>query len=185
MGVRHLVTAGELERMGGDFELVRGELVPVMTPAGRRHGRLAAFLTAELETFVRARRVGRVYVEVGYRLFSHPDTVRGPDVSFVSRERETTARGRGGFVPGAPTLAIEIASSDKPMAQLAAKAAEYLEAGALLVWVVDPTRRKVRVHRPGQAARTLSRADTLDGADVLPGFTLPLSRLFAELDDRP
>ncbi|HLB36076.1 MAG TPA: Uma2 family endonuclease [Gemmatimonadales bacterium] len=185
MAVRHLVTARELERMGrADLELVRGELVPVMTPAGEQHGTLAAFLTAELWAFVRAHDLGRVYVEVGYKLFSDPDTVRGPDVSFVSRKRQTTAKRRRGFIHGVPDLAIEIASADKPMTQLTAKAVEYLEAGTLLVWVVDPKRRKVRLHRPRQPVRTLSQTDTLDGADVLPGFTLPLSRLFAELEDQ-
>ena len=68
------------------------------------------------------------------------------------------------------------------MTQLAAKAAEYIEAGTPLVWVVDPVRRRVRVHHPGQPVRTLSQTDTLDGADVLPGFSLPLWRRFAELD---
>ena len=143
MAVRHLVTARELERMGrADLELVRGELVPVMTPAGEQHGTLAAFLTAELWAFVRAHDLGRVYVEVGYKLFSDPDTVRGPDVSFVSRKRQTTAKRRRGFIHGAG----------------------------------------VRVHQPGQRVGTLSEADALDGVDVLPGFTLPLWRRFAELD---
>ena len=183
MDVRHLVTARELERMDrDDLELVRGVLVPVMTPAGEQHGTLAAFLTAELWAFVRAHDLGRVYVEVGYKLFGNPDTVRGPDVSFVSRERQTTAKRRRGFIHGVPDLAIEIASCDKPMTQLAAKAAEYVEAGTPLVWVVDPRRRQVRVHRPGQPVSSLAQTDTLEGADVLPGFSLPLSRLFAELD---
>jgi Uma2 family endonuclease len=183
MAVRHLVTARELERMGRhDLELVRGELVPVMTPAGEQHGTLAAFLTAELWAFVRAHDVGRVYVEVGYKLFSDPDTVRGPDISFVSRERRTTARPRRGFIHGTPDLAIEIASSDRPVKQLAAKAAEYLAAGTRLVWVIDPERRVARVYRPDRPVETLSQEAALHGAEVLPGFSLPLSHLFAELD---
>ncbi len=183
MAVRNLVTADDLERMGrADLELVRGELVAVMTRAGEQHGTLAAFLTVVVGTFVRTHDLGRVYVEVGYKLFSDPDTVRGPDVSFVSRKRQTTAKPRRGFIRGAPDLAIEIVSSEKPVAQLTAKALEYIEAGTLLVWVVDPDPREVRVHRPGQPALTVSKTDTLDGADVLPGFTLPLFRLFAELD---
>ncbi len=184
MAVRHLVTAEELERMGSPdfgFELVRGELVPV-TPAGREHGALTAFLIAELTAFVRARNLGRVYNELGFKLFTNPDTVRAPDVSFVSWDREAAFKGRRGFVPGAPDLAIEIVSEDNTAAQLAAKATEYLEAGTRLVWVVDPESRQVTVHRPDQAVLTLSATQTLDGGDVLPGFTLLLTRLFAELD---
>ena len=184
MAVRQLVTAEELERMGSPafgFELVRGELVPV-TPAGDMHGALAAALTGELRAFVQANHLGRVYVETGYRLFSNPDTVRGPDVSFVSRARAATLKRRRGFIHSAPDLAIEIVSEDNTPAQLATKAAEYLAAGTRLVWIVDPEPRHVRIHQPGRAVVTLPATDTLDGGDVLPGFTLPLAALFAELD---
>lgn len=183
MVTRHLVTADQLERMGReDLELVRGELVPVMTPAGEQHGTLAAFLTAELWSFVRAHNLGRVYVEVGYKLFSNPDTVRGPDVSFVSRTRAAAPPRRRGFIHGVPDLAIEIASTDKPMAELTTKAGEYLTAGTRVVWLVDPETRRVHAHRPGQPVLTLSDRDVLEGGDLLPGFALHLSRLFAELD---
>jgi len=83
---------------------------------------------------------------------------------------------------GVPDLAIEVVSFDKTLADLSAKAAEYLAAGARLVWVVDPDPRQVVIHRPGRPAETLSAERTLDGGDVLPGFTLALPRLFAELD---
>ena len=178
MAARHLVTADELQRMGReDLELVRGELVPVMTPAGEQHGALAAFLTMEIGTFARAHDLGRVYVEVGYRLFSDPDTVRGPDVSFVSRKREATTRRRDGFIRGAPDLAIEIASSDKPMTQLTAKAAEYLEAGTRLVWVVDAEQRDARVYRVDGSEVLLGPENALEGEDVLPGFVCLLASL--------
>jgi Uma2 family endonuclease len=75
-----------------------------------------------------------VYVaETGFTLQRNPDTVRAPDVSFVCRERDAAPRSRRGFVPGAPDLAIEIRSPDNTLAELATKAAEYLEAGARLV----------------------------------------------------
>jgi len=163
------------------FELVRGELVPV-TPAGREHGALTAFFIAELTAFVRARNLGRVYNELGFKLFTNPDTVRAPDVSFVSWDREAAFKGRKGFVPGAPNLAVEIVSFDKTVEGVSAKGAEYLEAGTRLAWVVDPDTRQVMVHRRGQAVLTQSPTETLDGVDVLPGFTLLLTRLFAELD---
>jgi Uma2 family endonuclease len=182
MHVEHLVTADQLEQMRrSDLELVRGVLVPVMTPAGGEHGALAGFLAVELGTFVRAHRLGRVYVEVGYKIFSHPDTVRGPDLSFVSAKREAAAPYRRGFIHGAPDLAVEIVSQDKTVAQLSAKAREYLKAGTLLVWVVDPPTRTVRVHQPGRRVATLAMDGTLDGGAVLPGFSLPLAHLFSDM----
>lgn len=183
MGVRHLVTADQLEAMGReDLELVRGVLVPVMTPARGEHGALAAFLTVEVGIYVRTHDLGRVYVEVGYKIFSNPDTVRGPDLSFVSTKREAAATFQRGFIHGAPDLAIEIVSQDRAIDELTTKAQEYLEAGTLLVWVVDPPTRTVRVHRRSQAVITLSPNGTLDGGEVLPGFALALARLFAEVE---
>lgn len=183
MDVGHLVTADELERMGReDLELVRGVLVPVMTPAGGEHGALAALLTASLFAFVKPRDLGRVYVEVGYRLFTDPDTVRGPDVSFVSKKREAQAKLRRGFIHGAPDLAIEIVSQDKTLADVTIKAGEYMQAGTLLVWVVNPPTRTVQVHQPQRLTRTLTVGETLDGGDLLPGFTLTLAELFAQAE---
>jgi Uma2 family endonuclease len=184
MPADHLVTAEDLERMGERgrwLELVHGELVAVNPPGGE-HGALAALLAAELITHVNPRGLGRVYVESGFVLLRNPDTVRGPDVSFVSRERDAHFPSRQGFLPGAPDLAIEIWSPDNTMAELARRAAEYLDAGAQQVWIVDPRSRAVTVHAPGRAVAVLTAGDTLDGGDVLPGFSLSILRLFAALD---
>src|SRR5438876_4579140 len=85
------ITAEQLERLGSayhDFELVRGELVP-MTPPGAEHGILAVALASELRRVVHPRGVGHVYVETGYTLFRTPDGVRGPDVRFRSSAHAT------------------------------------------------------------------------------------------------
>lgn len=179
-----LVTAEELERMGERghlFELVRGELVPVNPPGGE-HGALAVALAAELWTFVKERGLGRVYTESGFVLARGPDTVRGPDVSFVSRGREATAGLRRGFLQAAPDLAVEIWSPDNSMPALRAKAREYLAAGTRCVWLIDPRRRIAEAHTPDHPVTSLTADDTLDGGDVLPGLNLPLTRLFAVLD---
>ena len=125
MGVRRLVTAEELERMGErdfDFELVRGKLVPV-TPGGREHGALAMVLGARLWAFAQAHDLGRVYAaETGYVLGCDPDIVRAPDVSFVAREREAAMGSRRGFIDGAPDLTVEVRSPDDTLAPLSSKA---------------------------------------------------------------
>jgi len=181
MAIRQLVTAEELERLGTldqDYELVRGELVPV-SPPGPIQGHLAIRIGGALDAFVRPRQLGTVYVETGYILARAPDTVRGPDVSFLSRER-AAALGRRGFVPHAPDLAVEIRSPDQTLAELTAKLQEYLDAGARLAWLVDPPSQTVRVHEPQRAPRVLAIGDVLDGGEVLPGFGLPVAELFAE-----
>jgi Uma2 family endonuclease len=184
MAVPHLVTAEQLEHMPDEprYELVRGELVPVNPPGGE-HGELAAWFAAALTAFVRPRRLGTVYVETGFILSRHPDTVRGPDVAFVTRERRASLGGRiRGFIPGAPDLAVEIRSPDNTLAELSAKAMEYLRAGTRLVWVVDPPAHTVLVHRLGEPALTFSSEASLDGGPVIPDFRFPLDELFAEPD---
>ncbi len=183
MPERHLVTAHELEALGKpepDFELVRGELVPV-TPAGMEQGRLAGRIAVELGMYARPRRLGSVYVaETGFRLFQDPDTVRAPDVAFISAEREARLGSRRGFFPGAPDLAVEIRSPDQTRAELEEKAREYLDARARLVWLVDPPTRTVWVYAPGMTPAALSVEGVLDGGSVLPGFALPVAALFGE-----
>lgn len=181
MSTHQLVTAEELERMStldGDYELVRGKLVPV-NPPGPIQGHLAIRIGGALDTFVRARRLGTVHVETGYILARGPDTVRGPDVSFLTRER-ATALGSRGFVPHGPDLAVEIRSPDQTLAELTSKIQEYLDAGTRLAWLVDPRSQTIRVQEPARAPRVLEVGDVLDGGDVVPGFRLALKELFEE-----
>jgi Uma2 family endonuclease len=159
-------------------ELVAGEVVCEPQP-NPEHGAIAANLTYHLRSFLAANRLGRVVVESGYVLQRGPDTVRGPDVSFISTTR-WAATNRRSFFEGAPDLAVEVASPSDSRPKLAAKAREYLRAGSRLVWVVWPRTRTVDVHRPGSPPTTLGTADTLDGGDLLPGFTLPVSLIFED-----
>ena len=162
----------------GPCELVRGQLVR-MPPAGGEHGRVAFNLARELGVHVKARGLGTVYAaETGFVLGRNPDTVRAPDVAFIRAERRgETATAR--FIPGAPDLAVEVLSTHDTHRSLAAKAADWLAAGARLLWVVDPEARTVTVHRPGAEPLVLGEDERLDGDDVVPGFRLPVADIFA------
>jgi Uma2 family endonuclease len=180
MQTSQLVTAEELVRMGRagfSYELIGGRLVR-MNPPNHEHGRIALDLGAELRQFVRANDLGHVVVESGYTLTRNPDTVRGPDVSFVRKGRPNYPPASGFFV-GSPDLAVEVRSPDDTIAELLDMAAEYLGAGTELVWIVDPADATVRVLRRDAAMVTLGVNDVLDGAAVVPGFQLPLGELFA------
>ena len=173
-----LLTADELERLpetGRRTELVRGHLV-VSEPPGFRHGDIVANLTFVISSFVRPRNLGRVLAESGYVLFTGPDTVRGPDASFVRRERIPDPIPRG-FARFAPDLAIEVLSPSNRPGEVLEKVGDYLNAGTLLVWVIDPDRRQARVYRADGTIVTVSENEPLDGEDVLPGFTCVLSEV--------
>lgn len=178
-----LLTAEELARMpepptGERYELVKGELIE-MSPPSIYHGRFAIRLGTRLDAFVEAHELGEVFVESGYTLEHDPDTVRGPDVSFLSAARiPPEGLPEEGFFPGAPDLAIEIVSPGDLDYEIHGKVDDYLENGTRLVWVVRPKQRTVTVYHPDGTARRLGIRDTLSGEDLLPGFELALVELF-------
>ncbi len=175
-----LVTADELLHMPDDGyknELVEGRLIR-MPPPGFSHGLIAARFAGALLQFVDVRRLGAVAVETGYKLARDPDTVRGPDVSFVRRERiEATGKPRG-YWSGPPDLAVEVLSPDDRPSEMTRKVREYLTHGVRMVWVIEPDDRTVTVHQPHVDPVTLTREQELDGGDVVPGFRCAVSRLF-------
>ena len=118
-----------------------------------------------------------VAAETGFKLQSNPDTVRAPDLAFIRADR-VPARPPDGFAEFAPDLVVEVLSPDDRPAEVRAKLADWLTAGVRLVWVVDPNRESVRVHRPGGSEAALDIDGSLDGEDVLPGFMLPLKTIF-------
>jgi Uma2 family endonuclease len=83
------------------------------------------------------------------------------------------------FVPLAPDLAVEVLSPSDRMADAMSKVTMYLQAGVRLVWLVDPATLTVTIFRQDAAPKMVREADTLDGADVLPGFRIPVAEIFS------
>ena len=174
-----LVSADELERMPKDdfrYELVRGQLIR-MSPVAPRHGDVTVAVASLLWQHVRANRLGRVWTEVGFRLFSNPDTVLAPDVAFVRADRLPPSESRG-FYPGAPDLAIEVLSPDDRPSDVSSKVRDYLAAGTPMAVIIDPGARTVTVHRPGVVAEILDEGGTLDFDPVVSAFRVSLAVLF-------
>ncbi len=180
--VRQQVTAEELIRMPGDgfrYELVRGELRQ-MTPAGNVHGRVAMNVGISLGSHVKAHDLGAVYAaETGFRLAGDPDTVRAPDVAFVSRERLEEAGETEGYWPGAPDLAVEVISPGDSYVEVEEKVFGWLEAGTKMVVAVNPRKRSATVYRSLADITVLTETDVLDGGNVVPGFRLAVQEIFA------
>lgn len=176
-----LFTIEEFERLPEDdrhkFELVRGRLVRESRP-GARHGRLGIKLGRRLDEFAIEHDLGLVFTDTGFTLFRDPDTLRGPDLSFVSRARIPASGYAGTFWQLAPDLAVEILSPSNRPGEMREKVSDYLAAGSLEVWVVDAERQLITVHRRNAEVERLEAGDTLDGGAVLPGFRLPLAELF-------
>lgn len=176
-----LVTADELLHLpSGEFryELIKGE-VRQMTPAGFYHGRIGMKLAGPLNQFVEAHNLGVVCLaETGFRIAQNPDTVRAPDIAFVLRERIPESGLPQGYFPGAPDLAVEVVSPGDTVYEVEEKITDWLEAGTLAVWVVNPKQRSVAIHHDAAPVIVLRENDELDGGEVVPGFRLPVAALF-------
>lgn len=178
------ITAEQLWEMGEDsrYELIEGELI-AMSPAGGEHGQIEWRLAAYLGPFILSQDLGEGFgSETGFRL--GPDTVLAPDAAFISIERLPPDDERKGFMPLAPDWAAEVVSPSERPAETLRKVYVYLEAGVRPLWVIYPTSRTVTVYTQEQPPRVLAEDDTLDGADVLPGFKLPVRALFERLPRR-
>ena len=180
--ISQLMTAEDLLRMPDDgfcYELVKGELRK-MAAAGYQHGRISMNISTPLDQHVRAHDLGTVYAaETGFTLASDPDTVRAPDVAFIRRERVAEVGDTGGYWPGAPDLAVEVISPGDTYTEVQEKILEWLDAGTRMVIAVNPRRRVVTVYRSLADISILTENDTLDGGDVVPGWSMPVRDVFA------
>lgn len=175
------VTSDDLLRMpnnGHRYELLGGELRK-MAPAGQKHGRIIINITTPLDQYVRANQLGAVYAaESGFQLTRNPDTVRAPDVAFVSSERLAKLGEVEGYWPGAPDLAVEVIFPSDSYADVEDKVFDWLTAGSRLVIVVNPRKRAVTLYKSLSEISVLTEGDTIDANDVVPGWKLPVRNVF-------
>ena len=174
-----LITADELLLMpddGSEYELVRGVLTEQMPPPGDGHGEVTWRFAAALGKYSDDRDYGFVRENAGFRLESDPDTVRAPDVAWIAPGRITEAI--PGYQAVVPDLAVEIKSPSDTPRDVAERAQLWLGFGSQEVWYGDPERTTVTRYRPGQEPEVLGEDDVLDGGDLLPGFSVPVWRLF-------
>jgi len=170
-------TEDDLRAMPSDgykYELVDGQIV--MSPAGFRHGLVSVRLGGRLLAFVDAHDLGYVLdSSTGFRLPG--GNVRCPDVAFVAKARVDVDTLPDGFPELVPDLVVEVLSPDDRPRMILDKVGEYLQAGVRLVWVIDPRAVRAVVYRSLTDVREVPDDGSLDGEDVLPGFTCRLAEI--------
>lgn len=166
---------------GWRYELVEGVLVR-MAGCGEQAATIGVIVASALFAFVRPHGLGVVTGADGIYTFPNARTGLVPNVGFYSAARRALIVDRRKPIPFAPDLAVEVASPSQDAEDMAAKALLYLRGGTRLVWVVWPDRRQIEVWRVGDTAptTTLSSGDILGGEDVVPGFAVPISEVFAD-----
>ncbi len=158
-----------------------GELV-ILPMVGFRGNRQETELNAEMTIFRRAH--GGVNVSQTSRFRLATGALRGPDAAWVTQERydAITEQERETVFPGAPDFVVEIRSISDNLAPLQRKMRLWMDGGARLGWLIDPRQRRVYIYRIGQPEpEILEDPETLDGEDVLPGFSFAVRRHIFDL----
>ena len=178
---RTAVSVEQLLRMpdtGSRYELARGELIE-KPPAGARHGHITSRIDGRLGNYVEETGAGKVFTaDTGFVLERGPDTVRAPDVAFVSEDRLPRGELPSGFLEMAPDLAVEVVSPSDSADQVQEKMEQWMRHGVRLAWLVYPATRSVAVYRALDDVRILTGRDVLSGEPVIPGFSRTVEELF-------
>jgi Uma2 family endonuclease len=180
---RKLLTADDLLAMPDDgkkYELVRGELIE-MPPPGFSHGVVTARLGMRFGHFIEENNLPFIYgTETGIYIERGPDTVRAADFNVISLERISAPIPDRGYVFGVvPDLVLEVISPGYSGTAADARARMWLEAGVQLVVVAYIGTQEIVTHGEDGTVQRFGMNDALTGAPVLPGFTCPVSDIFA------
>jgi Uma2 family endonuclease len=183
--IRQPVTPEQFEQLCSEYDELRleltstGELI-VMPPTGSLTGKRCFDLTYQLATWSRNDATG-----IGFGPatgFTLPNgAIRSPDASWIKRERwdGLTEKEKDSFAPICPDFVVELRSKTDSLPVLFNKMTEYVENGASLGWLIDPSKRRIYVYRPGEEVIVLDNPETVSADPMLPGFTLNLSKLWS------
>ncbi len=149
-----------------------------MAPPGGDHGRKQHVVGRILDREAELKGLGRAYGEVGIVLRRGPDRVPGADAAFLTTDQLPVRYTREGYLETIPKLVVEIRSKNDTLPEIESKVAEYLAAGVVEVWVLDPEDQSIAQHTAG-SIRTCVSGEPLT-SNLLPGFSVPVHLFFAD-----
>jgi len=177
----------QVYRDQGPFELIEGERIP-MTPQITRSARIATRLLRAMADYIGAHHLGEVFMETPFVL-TEPDSNRGtgsrvPDLMFVQTGRLAQLAASDPEwdlkpLVLVPDLVVGIVSPTDQLSEVGKKISRYLADGVQTVWLIDPEAQTVTIYAADSKQLThLSREDTLDGGEIIPGFNIDVKTLF-------
>ena len=178
-----LVTAEELLAMPEihcRYELIRGRVIERQF-GGVREGIASSRIFLNMAVYVEQRDLGMVLAgRTGYQIEFDPDHVRAPSIAFIKRERlGLVERDYQGYFPAAPDIVVENATISDTYYYMDNKVQDWLTAGTGMVIVVNADNKSVMVHHSLTQVERFVIGDTLDGGDVVPGWSMPVADVFS------
>jgi len=162
------------EQEGKTYELDEGDLLMNPSPTFQHH-RIRDRIARRLSEFVERRQIGEITMEMDFRL--GPDTIRNPDVAFVTLDHLRQIDVNRSPVENAPALAVEVISPSNTAEDTVKKIHQYLRSGCRSVWIVYPTLRLIEVHS-NAGVRNIEEPELLSDEPLFPGFSLSLRYIF-------
>lgn len=156
----------------------QGDLI-IMAPTTSETGRRNSRLTYQLCAWTIQDGTGECFDSS--TMFTLPNGAEiSPDASWIRKERyeALTPEERNSFAPICPEFVVELRSKTDRLTVLQKKMRQYIEQGARLGWLIDPSTKRVYVYRPQQKVECLEQPETVAGDPVLPGFILRLSEIW-------
>ena len=151
----------------------------IMPPAGSETGNRNSEINMQLRLWAKRDGTGLAFdSSAGFTLSN--TAVRSPDASWIARSRweQVPTRQRDRFAPICPDFVLELRSPSDKLRDVQEKMREYLANGARLGWLIDPSRRRVYVYRPGTPVERLDNPAFISGDPALPGFVLDLREVW-------
>ncbi len=176
-----LITAeqfGQRPDPGYPEELVRGRIVAMSVP-DRRHGYVCGRADRIFGNFVDSHDLGRVLSnDSGVIVERDPDTVRGADIAYYSYARLPKGQLPAGYGPESPELVVEVRSENDRWPDIFEKVSEYLNAGVLLVIVLDPEPQAAHLFSADDSPKRLGKDEDLTLPGILDDFRVRVGRFF-------
>ncbi len=179
MATTHQTTIADVERNPpeGNWELINGEVIPV-NPTSYRAARMALRIGRLLDVYAETHQLGDVVgPDAGFVIFPDENTLVAPDVGFIARHRVPRAADQEHYARLAPDLVAEVLSPSGRMTDALRKISLYLEAGVLLVWLVEPGPRTISVFQREQPTVRLAGDQVVTAEGILPGFSMTVDDL--------
>lgn len=158
----------------------KGEII-IMAPTGSETGRFNSSINLEIGLWNKEKKLGYIFdSSTGFTLPN--GSVRSADAAFILKDRwkEVPKEERKKFAPICPDFVIEILSETDSKFYLNDKMNDWMTNGCRLAWLIDPKEKVTKVYRPGKEAEAIPFSKNLNGEDVLPNFTLDLTKIFTE-----
>ena len=160
------------------FEMNREGEISAIPPAYSDTSERNADIVFQLKFWAKKNKTGKVYESSGGFILPN-GAVRSPDASWILKERleRLSEKQRQGFINICPDFVIELRSTSDSLTKLKAKMTEYMENGASLGWLIDPSKGKVYIYRQNRDVEILEKPKTLSGENLLKGFKLDLNEI--------